>query len=153
MVTSLMPKHWDPLHEMEDFRSRVARLMGWPLEAGPAESSPAGWFAAADLVDEKDHLMLRMDLPGLDRKDIEVALDDDHLTIRGERKVESERKDEETGQIRFAERGFGRFERSFRLPASVDPEKVKATFSKGVLEIRLRKTSSPRSRLIEISGS
>lgn len=152
MAASMLPKQWDPFRDLDDFRSHVARLMGWPLEAGPKNASPTGWFAAADLVDEADHLMIRMDLPGLDKKDIEIALSNDLLTIRGERKVDTERKDEQTGQVRFAERGFGRFERNFRLPVTVDPERVNATFKKGVLEVRLHKDMSSKSRRIEISG-
>lgn len=98
---------------------------------------------AVDMVDEKDEIVVKADLPGLDQKDIEVTVQDGTLTIRGERKEEKEEKKED---YYYAERTYGAFMRSLPLPKGVDADKVKATFKKGVLEVHLPKAKEARAR-------
>lgn len=152
MSRPAVPAPWSGFDDLADWRRHVSRLLAWPFDPiSSTGSSPPGWFAAADLVDEKDHLLVRMDLPGIGREDIEIALDADRLTIRGERKAKAEHQGEQ-GRMWLCERAFGRFERSFQLPCHVQLERVKATFENGVLEVRLHKAASSSRRLIEVTG-
>lgn len=126
--------------EMEEMFDRL--WPGWPW--GEREGT---WVPAVDMVDRKDEIVLRADLPGLSEKDIEVTVQDNTLTIRGERKEEREEKKED---YYYCERSLGAFSRSLTLPAGVDTEKVKATFKNGVLEIHLPKAKEAKGRKIEI---
>jgi HSP20 family protein len=132
--------------EMEDLFTPFARW--WPFR-GAAERDQ-GWMPALDMVDRKDELMLRADLPGLTEKDIEVSVTDGTLAIRGERKEERE---EQEGEYYYAERTFGSFVRSVSLPAGVDADKVRATFKNGVLEVHLPKTKEAKGKKIEITAA
>jgi HSP20 family protein len=132
--------------EMENLFTPFARW--WPFR-GPAEREQA-WMPALDMVDRKDELMLRADLPGLTEKDIEVSVTDGMLAIRGERKEEREEKE---GEYYYAERTFGSFVRTVSLPAGVDADQVKATFKNGVLEVHLPKTKEAKGKKIEITAA
>jgi HSP20 family protein len=107
------------------------------------------WTPAVDMREEKDEIVVKADLPGLDDKDIQVTVQDGTLTIRGERKEEKEEKGEE---YYYAERAYGAFVRSLPLPAGVEADKVKATFKKGVLEVHLPKAREARGHTIEVKA-
>jgi HSP20 family protein len=107
------------------------------------------WTPAVDMVDEKDEIVVKADLPGLDQKDIEVTVEDGTLTIRGERKEEKEEKKE---NYYCAERSYGAFLRSIPLPKGVEADKVKATFKKGVLEIHLPKAKEAKGKTVEVKA-
>ncbi|HEY0836135.1 MAG TPA: Hsp20/alpha crystallin family protein [Azospirillum sp.] len=106
-----------------------------------------------DVSETPDAITIKADLPGLDEKDVELTLDGGVLTLKGEKKVEKEEKDE-AKHYHVVERGYGSFLRTFRLPDTVEAEKVAATFDKGVLTITLPKTEEGKSRVrrIEIGG-
>jgi len=125
--------------EMEEMFDRL--WPGWPWgELG------AAWVPPVDMVDRKDEILLRADLPGLSEKDIEVTVQDNILTICGERREEREKKED----YYCCERSLGAFSRSLMLPTGVETDKVKATFKNGVLEIRLPKAKEAKARKIEI---
>jgi HSP20 family protein len=128
--------------EMEDI---FGRFPAWPW--GETER---GWAPAVDLIDHKDELVLRADLPGLEQKDIEVTVQDGSLVIRGERKEEKEEKKED---YYCAERTYGVFARTLPLPTGVDPDRVKATFKNGVLEVHLPKAAEAKGRRIEVKAA
>jgi HSP20 family protein len=128
--------------EMEDM---FGRLPAWPW----AERE-RGWAPAVDMIDHKDEIVLRADLPGLDDKDIEVTVQDGSLTIRGERKEETEEKKED---YYYSERSYGVFARTLPLPTGVDADKVKATFKSGVLEIHLPKAKEAKGKKIEVKAA
>jgi HSP20 family protein len=117
----------------------------------PAWSEERGypWTPAVDMADEKDEIVVKVDLPGLDQKDIEVTVQDGTLTIRGERKEEKEEKRED---YYYAERSYGAFLRSLPLPKGVGADKVKATFKKGVLEVHLPKATEATGRTVEVKA-
>ena len=127
--------------EMEDAFGRF--FPAWSEERSYA------WMPAVDMVDEKDEIVIKADLPGLDQKDIEVTVQDGTLTIRGERKEEKEEKKE---GYYYAERSHGSFLRSLALPTGVDADKVKATFTKGVLEVHLPKAREAKGKTVEIKA-
>jgi HSP20 family protein len=146
------PNVWDPFQELRDIRDHMNRIFGgelMPTMASEGSLLTREWLPAAELSEESDSYLARLDLPGLDKDDIEISIDQDRLFVRGERKLEQEKKDK---SVRFSERLYGRFERTIALPGKVDPEKVAASFKNGVLEIRLHKASSSASRKVAISG-
>jgi HSP20 family protein len=104
---------------------------------------------AMDLVESKEHFVLRADLPGLTEDDVKIELEDGTLTISGERKAEHESNEEGFYRV---ERAFGQFSRSLTLPKGVDPEAVSAHFDRGVLEVRIPKPEERKPRRIEIGG-
>ncbi len=108
------------------------------------------WSPEIDLIDRKDEIVLRADLPGLEQKDIEVTVQEGTLTIRGARKEEREEKDED---YYFAERWAGSFARTVALPAGIDADKVRATFKNGVLEVHLPKTAKAQEKKIEVKAA
>jgi HSP20 family protein len=105
------------------------------------------WLPAMDLVESKDHLILRADLPGLSEDDVSIEIKDNVLTVSGERKAE--RTDENEGYYRF-ERAFGAFSRSLTLPEGIDPDGVDAQFDRGVLEVRIPKPEERKPHRVEI---
>jgi HSP20 family protein len=108
------------------------------------------WVPPVDLVEAEDHFVLKADLPGLSEGDVNIEVQDGTLTISGERKAEHEQR--EKGWYRI-ERSFGRFSRSLSLPDGVDPDRIQASFSHGVLEVRIPKPEERKPRRIEISSS
>lgn len=145
----------DLLHrEMNDLFASFFREFDSPFRGlAPATGRGAGAMVApsVDVAETDDEVQVTADLPGLTEKDIEVALDDGALTIRGEKKEEREEKKR---NYHLVERSYGRFERSVAVPRGIDAGKVKARFKNGVLHVTLPKTaeSRSRSRTIEISA-
>ncbi|MGQ9365974.1 Hsp20/alpha crystallin family protein [Azospirillum sp. A39] len=99
-----------------------------------------------DIAETADALTITAELPGLDEKDVTLTLLDGVLTLKGEKKAEKEEKDEQRS-YHLVERSYGAFTRSFRLPETVDPDKVTATFEKGVLTVTVPKTAEGRERV------
>lgn len=140
---------WSPIREIARLEKEMEDVFG-RLPAWPWGDRSAGWAPAVDMIDQKDELILRADLPGLDEKDIEVTMQDGTVTIRGERKEEKEEKKED---YYCCERRYGAFARTLMLPTSVDPDKVKATFSRGVLEIHLPKAKEAKGKKVEVKAA
>lgn len=128
---------------------------GFDLE--PYGFSRRAWHSFTPQLDVREtnkEINISAELPGMDEKDVEVTVEDDVLTIQGEKKEEREAKDENKGYYR-AERAYGAFQRSFVLPTSVDKEKVKAQFKKGILEVVLPKKPEAQiqKKKIDVIGS
>src|SRR5829696_4069819 len=117
---------------------------------GQNEQQARRWVPPMDLVEAEDHFVLKADLPGLSDGDVNIEVQDGALTISGERKAEHEQR--ERGFYRI-ERAFGSFNRSLTLPDGVDPDRIEASFSHGVLEIRIPKPEQRKPRRIEISAA
>ncbi|MCK4622200.1 MAG: Hsp20/alpha crystallin family protein [Desulfuromonadales bacterium] len=145
----LMP--WKPfreLRELEPFQREMDRLWNRFFgEALPARRFKEEWLPRLDLSETKDNLIIEAELPGLEAKDIDVNLAGDLLTIRGEKKEE---RKEEGKHYHCTERHVGSFQRSFRLPVSVQSDKVDASFDKGILKIMLPKTEEAKEKEIKI---
>jgi HSP20 family protein len=143
---------WDPARELDALQGDVNRLFDSFFGRRDANASGGGyasrrWVPPMDLVETEDSLVLRADLPGLDREDIEIELKDGVLTVSGERKAQHEEKGEGYHRV---ERSFGRFARSLELPKGVDAENVGASFERGVLEVRIPKPEERKPTRIEI---
>jgi HSP20 family protein len=108
------------------------------------------WVPPMDLVEAEDHFLLKADLPGLTEGDVNIEVQDGTLTISGERQAEHEARD---GGFFRIERSFGSFNRSLTLPDGVDPEGIAASFSHGVLEVRIPKPEERKPRRISISAT
>jgi HSP20 family protein len=135
----------------EPFSSEINRLFDTLFEPvnGPTNRAQR-WAPAMDLVEGDDHFLLKADLPGLGQDDVSIEVQDNVLTVSGERKMETERK--ERGWYRL-ERSFGRFSRSLTLPEGVNAENIAASFDKGVLEVRIPKPEERKPRRIAIGAS
>jgi HSP20 family protein len=105
------------------------------------------WIPPMDLVETEDHLILRADLPGIDRDEIEIEVKDGVLTVSGERRAQHEEKREGFHRV---ERSFGRFSRSLELPKGIEADNIEASFERGVLEVRMPKPAERKPTRIEI---
>ena len=117
---------------------------------GQNEQQARRWVPPMDLVEAEDHFLLKADLPGLSEGDVNIEVQDGSLTISGERRAEH--TEQERGFYRI-ERSFGSFNRSLTLPDGVDPDRIEASFSHGVLEVRIPKPEERKPRRIEISST
>ena len=146
---------WEPVREINTIQSEMNRLFNTlfesPSQSGNGTSGGSSlrrWIPAMDLVETDDDFVLRADLPGLSEEDVNIELEDNVLTISGERKAEHEERKE--GYYRV-ERSSGTFSRSLTLPEGVDPDAVKASFDRGVLEVRVPKPEAKKPRKVAIS--
>lgn len=138
----------DLFEDLEGFQREMNRLFDTtlmrPLKVGNGGSL---WAPAVDIVDEKDQIRVKADLPGMKKEDIEVNVENDVLTIKGEKKEEKEIKEKD--YVR-SERYYGAFHRAFTLPVSVDSSKVNASYKEGVLEITLPKKEGAKPKQIKV---
>ena len=141
---------WEPARELHSLQQEMNRLFNTFFDAPVAGNGTAGgrrWVPAMDLVETDEHFVLKADLPGLAESDVNIEVEDNVLTVSGERKAEHEDKRE--GYVRV-ERAYGSFRRSLTLPEGVDPEAVTASFDNGVLEVRIPKPEERKPRKVEI---
>jgi HSP20 family protein len=141
----------DPFRDLAVLQDRMTRLFGENYGARE-EGVLSNWAPAVDIFEnEKKELVLKAELPDLSKEDVQVTIENNTLTIRGERKLDAEVKKEQYHRI---ERAFGSFSRSFSLPTTVDTGKIAAEFKNGVLTIRLpfREEAKPRSINIEVAA-
>jgi len=141
---------WEPLREFSTLQNEMNRLFNTVFDApaAPNGGTMRRWMPAMDLVETEDHFVLRADLPGLAEGDVSIEVEDNVLTVSGERKAEHETTKEGYHRV---ERAFGSFSRSLTLPDGVDADAVTASFDRGVLEIRIPKPEQPKPRKIAIS--
>jgi HSP20 family protein len=130
---------WPGVGRLADLRQEIDRLF---------ESPVVGFAPALDVHEDKENFVVKVELPGVNKEDVNVSLQDDCLTIAGERKGETKQEDAE---VYHTERYFGRFQRTVALPAAVAPEKVKAQYKDGVLTITLPKTEEAKPKQIDVS--
>jgi len=143
---------WEPVRELNSLQNEMNRLFNVffdaPVAGGNGGAPVRRWIPAMDLVESETHYVLRADLPGLTQEDVNIELEDNVLTLSGERKAENEEK---TDGFYRLERATGAFSRSLTLPEGVDPDAVKATFANGVLEVRVPKPEQRKPRRVAIS--
>jgi HSP20 family protein len=143
---------WEPARELQSFQQEMNRLFGTFFDAQGGTAGPGApasrWIPAMDLVEEKDSFVLHADLPGVAEKDVKVELEENVLSISGERV--SEHRDRHEGFYRV-ERASGSFQRSLTLPEGIDPEAIDAHFENGVLTVRIPKPEQRKPRRVAIS--
>ncbi|MFN3870514.1 MAG: Hsp20/alpha crystallin family protein [Aquificaceae bacterium] len=136
---------WSPFAELERIRREFDRLLE---EFIPKEEVERAFAPAVDVYETDQELVVKADLPGVKKENVEVSIRDNSLCIRGEKKEEKEEKTETYHRV---ERVYGKFERVIPLPADVKVEEAKAEFKDGVLEIRIPKAEGAKERKIEIA--
>jgi HSP20 family protein len=143
---------WEPAREINSLQQEMNRLFSSFFDTPPTggaggNGSPRRWIPAMDLVETADQFVLRADLPGLSESDVELSLEQNVLTLSGERKAEHEEQGE--GFYRL-ERASGSFSRALTLPEGVDGDAITARFDNGVLEVRIPKPEARKPRKLQI---
>ncbi len=143
---------WDPFRELDDLHKRLSTLFGRVPVKTNGEQQEAltvtEWAPVVDIVEDDTQYVITAELPGLSKDAIHVGVQDDVLTISGERQYEQEAKDKKFHRI---ERAHGSFSRSFTIPKNSDGEKVSAEFKDGMLQVHLPKTETVQPKQIEVT--
>jgi HSP20 family protein len=141
---------WDPLRDLATMQNRINRFVRESYSPeGPEEVLTTTSFAPpVDIYEDEHTIAVKMEVPGIDEKDIDVRIENTTLTVHGERKIEKEEKEE---NFRRVERQYGSFTRSFTLPSSVDTGQVSAHYDKGVLKISLAKKAEAKPKQIKVN--
>jgi HSP20 family protein len=139
---------WGGFGRLSDLRDEIDRLFEAPLtELSRTSQLLSGWTPALDMHEDKDSIVVKAELPGMKKEDINISLHDGSLSISGERKSE---KKYENAEVYRAERFVGRFQRTISLPAPVALDKVKAHYKDGVLTVTLPKTEEAKPKQIDV---
>ena len=140
---------YNPLRELRSMQEQMDRLLNvsWNHDISGEDMKEGIWQPSVDIYETADSIVIKAELPDVDQKDIDVRIEENTLTLKGERKHEGEVKKENYHRI---ERYFGAFQRSFSLPATVDQENVAAVCEKGVLTITLPKKEETKPKQINI---
>ena len=141
---------WDPFREFNTLQDRMNRLFRDSFgQEGREEALTTSTFAPpVDVYEDEHNIVLKVEVPGIEEKDIDVRIENNMLSIHGERKFEKEEKEE---NYRRVERSYGSFVRSFTLPNTVDAEQVSADYDKGVLKIKLSKKAEAKPKQIKVN--
>jgi len=139
---------WSAFDQLTNLRDEINRLFESPYANGGSDAFNA-WAPALDLYEDKDNLVLRAEVPGMKKEDIDISLHENTITISGERRNEKKYEGSETSR---EERVFGRFTRTLQLPKQVDTGKVKASYKDGVLTVTLPKAEEAKPRQIQIQS-
>ena len=144
---------WDPFVELEDVSKQLNRIFGrFPARAEPVREllATADWAPSVDITETDTAYLIKGEIPGVNREDVKVNIENGLLSISGERRQEKEEKGKKFHRI---ERSYGSFMRSFRLPDNIDEAAVKAEFRDGMLNVTLPKTTQPRNKAISVTVS
>lgn len=141
---------WSPFDQLTTLRNQINRLFESPSGLGHARASEFFdvWSPSLDVYEDKDNMIVKAELPGLKKEEIDISYQDGALHISGERKQEQEHKDAETYR---SERFYGRFHRTVTLPKPIDGSKVGASYKDGVLTVTLPKSEEAKPRQIEVN--
>jgi len=140
---------WEPFRGALTLQDQVNRLFGDVLDQTREESNLKSWAPAVDIHETEHELIVKADLPGVDPKDLDIRVENNLLTIRGERKFE--KKVNEDNYLRV-ERAYGSFSRSFSLANTVNPEAIKADYQNGVLTLNIPKREEAKPKQIKVNA-
>ncbi len=139
---------WDPFRELNALQNRMNRLFEEQYGGGREESLTAGAFVPpVDIYEDEHGIQLKLEVPGIEEKDLDIKVENNVLTVTGERKFEKEQKEENFHRI---ERRYGSFTRSFTLPNTVDTDKITADYGNGVLSVHLAKRAEAKPKQIKV---
>ena len=141
---------WDPFRELSALQDRVNRIFQESSGGAPdtALTTTGAFIPPVDVYEDEHGLRLKLEVPGIEEKDLDVRIENNVLTVRGERKFEKEEKEENFQRV---ERRYGSFSRSFSLPNTVDQESVSAGYHNGVLTLALAKKAEAKPKQIKVS--
>jgi HSP20 family protein len=139
---------YNPMRELRSMQEQMSRLLDMAWNREPGEELKEGvWQPPVDIFEDKDAVYIKAELPGIDQKDIDIKIEDNTLTIKGERKYEEDVRKENYHRV---ERYYGGFQRTFALPNTIDQERVKANCDKGVLTVMLPKREETKPKQIKV---
>jgi HSP20 family protein len=144
---------WDPFKDLLSLQDRMNRLFDESVrnvKPGDEALSSAIWSPAVDIYETDDEVVVKAELPEVNQKDIDIQIESNTLTLRGERKFNKETKKENFHRI---ERAYGSFSRSFTLPGTIDQEKISADYKDGILKISMPKREETRPKQIKVAIS
>jgi HSP20 family protein len=142
-------RQFDPFREYANLHSRMNRLFRDSQGPDGEETLTTTAFAPpVDVYEDEHQVTLKIEVPGIDEKDIDIRVENNTLTVHGERKFEKEEKEE---NFRRVERQYGSFTRQFTLPTTVDAEKIQAHYDKGILKLQLAKKAEAKPKQIKIN--
>lgn len=154
MYLTTMRRRTDGLQNLRRLSSALDDAFGdafgnWPLGQGLEGSITSAWVPACDIFEDKDGIKIVMEVPGVNPDDVKLQIENNMLTIRGEKRQVAEEKAE---RVHRYERSYGSFERTFSLPSTVDGDRIEADISEGVLTVMLPKAEKARPRQIELKS-
>jgi HSP20 family protein len=138
---------WDPFREVVALQNRVNSLFQ-DMNQGEGPLTTASFVPAVDVYEDDKAVVLKLEVPGIEEKDLDVSVENHTLTVKGERKFEKEEKEENFHRI---ERRYGSFFRAFTLPTTVDTENVQASYNAGVLKLELKKKPEAQPKQIKVN--
>ena len=139
---------WDPFQNLASLQDQVNRLFDTSFQGRSDSSALTAWAPAVDIYETENELVLKADLPDINEKDLDVRIENNMLTIRGERKFEQKVKEDNYLRI---ERTYGSFSRSFSLPNTVSTEGIKAEYKNGVLTVELAKRAESKPKQVKVN--
>src|SRR5262245_47264330 len=142
---------WDPFKDLLTLQDRMNRLFDESVrnvKPGDEALSSAIWSPAVDIYETEDEVVVKAELPEVNQKDIDIQIESNTLTLRGERKFNKETKKENFHRI---ERSYGTFSRSFTLPGTIDQEKISADYKDGILKISMPKREETKPKQIKVA--
>ncbi|HTW80189.1 MAG TPA: Hsp20/alpha crystallin family protein [Terracidiphilus sp.] len=138
---------WDPFREVAALQNRVNSLFR-DFNEGESAMTTASFIPAVDIYEDSDKVVLKLEVPGIEEKDLDVRVENHTLTVKGERKLDKEEKEENFHRI---ERRYGSFYRAFTLPNTVDTENIGASYNAGVLKLELKKKPEAQPKQIKVN--
>ena len=139
-----MMTRWEPFRDLARIQDEMARLFE---DRRFASGESVGWTPACDIYEDEEGVSLRFELAGVDPKDVDIRFENGVLTLRGDRKLEREENRENYHRVEMA---YGTFTRSFSLPGTIDPEKIKAESKNGILTVHLPKRPEAKPKSIQV---
>ena len=141
-------KEWDPFSDLWDLQHEISRFLDLPVRRSAGQlMGDGGWLPPVDILMDKDNVLVKAEIPGMTKDNLDISISGDVLTIKGEKHQEKESKER---NVFRTERTYGAFQRSFVLPTSVNPDRVSAQYTNGILEITLPKKEDEKSKQIQI---
>jgi HSP20 family protein len=138
---------WDPFREVVALQNRVNNLFR-EMNEGDSPLTTASFVPAVDIYEDPKKVVLKLEVPGIEEEDLDVRVENNTLTVKGERKFEKEEKEENFHRI---ERRYGTFYRSFTLPSTIDSEHIHANYTNGILKLELNKKAEAQPKQIKVN--
>ena len=138
---------WDPFREVAALQNRVNSLFR-DFNDGESSLTTTNFIPAVDIYEDEKRIVLKLEVPGIPEKDLDVTVENNTLVVKGERKFEKEEKEENFHRI---ERRYGSFSRAFTLPTTVEPENIDAKYENGVLKLELKKKPEAQPKQIKVN--
>jgi HSP20 family protein len=138
---------WEPFRDLDEIFSRYNPLFGRAAARAGSGADESAWAPAANISETETEYLIKAELPEVSKEDVKVTVDENVITISGERRKEAEHQDEKVHRV---ESFYGHFSRSFRLPEDADISAIKAESRNGMLKVRVPKTPAPKPRTVEV---